>query len=88
VENAFLVFFSGLVIGLVAGRFSYRAKLRFYRRFIHERLSDLDASKLTGTWGVSPRCGIGESGLENVESRADRLLVSSLQTHAASHYKN
>lgn len=87
-ENPLLLFFSGLVIGVMAGSLRYRAKLRFYRRFIHERLSDLDAAVLTTAWDASRDSGTGESRPEKVESLADGGLGSNPHTHAALRYKN
>ena len=87
VGHELLLFSSGVVIGLAAGRFGYHAKLQFYRRFIHERLSELNAIKGTGTWDFSPSCGIEESSLESVELPGDRL-AGSAQIHTGSRYKN
>jgi len=87
VGHALLLFSSGLAIGLVAGRFSYETKLQFYRRFIHERLSELNAFKATGTWDFSPSCGIEESSLESAEPPANRL-ADGVQVHTGSRYKN
>ena len=87
VGDALLLFFSGLVIGVVAGRFRYEAKLRFYRRFIHERLSDLNRQEVIRTWNSSPSCGIEESSLESVELPGDQL-AGSAQIHTGSRYKN
>jgi len=88
VGDGLLVFFSGLVIGVVAARYRYEAKMQFYRRFIHERLSELNALKPNGTWDFSASCGIEESSLDEVEVAADRRLASSSQIHAGSRYKN
>ena len=85
--HALLLFSSGLIIGLVAGRFGYQARLQFYRRFIHERLSEINAFKATGTLDSSPSCGIEESSLESVGASADRL-VGGAAIHTGSRYKN
>jgi hypothetical protein len=87
-ENSLFVFFSGLVIGVMAGRLKYQAKLRFYRRFIHERLSNLDAAVLTTAWNASRDSGTGESRPEKVEPLADDRLGGNSHMHAALRYKN